>query len=638
MANKQNNLWSNDFFNSEWNKGYNGVNFQPNFSNTFTNQTRTDFASQFSRNTNKIINDSKFKIGMALNNSADLGMSTLGNQYLTESLNVDPLDVITTPSSNSSNSSTDFGNNYGQQALQFGLKAGKQIASQVGGKAGKVIGDTINLGGTIAEAAGAFGKGSLFNIGSTASAGLKNVGTGASIAGAAFDLLGNFLPDKQEYSGPKGDITSTIDQSYDALSNLAFAFGPIGAIVGGGMKGLSFIGKGLNALGGGTDAMTTQDAILGSSLLNIPFGMINGFGGKRADTITKNQDAFTSVGNSYTGTQQLVDSAVEKSNKKYGLLSSGARHSANRLIDKANNQQDILSNIADITDDRRDIMNSMQGYNNIRRQRYLNGGYDQSAVHIGKKGMKFETVIEEYDPLEHYSYIPEEDEFVNSFKNGGIIEEYDPLENQRSLEELIEYAKKQNPRFIQRLNEPVKYITDENGDKMSHRLSYVEIDNNAIVFPEVFEDKKGNLIYDKENAIKHALDNKDYLIMSPQEAEVFSNNGYKQGWPLFFNFFKFKEGGSFNVIPEGALHARLHHMENDENITKKGIPVISENEYGQIQQQAEIEKEEIIFRISVTKKLEQLAKEGTDEAAIEAGKLLVDEIFNNTIDNTNKLI
>jgi hypothetical protein len=29
-----------------------------------------------------------------------------------------------------------------------------------------------------------------------------------------------------------------------------------------------------------------------------------------------------------------------------------------------------------------------------------------------------------------------------------------------------------------------------------------------------------------------------------------------------------------NVIPEGALHARLHHMDNAKGLTKKGIPVV----------------------------------------------------------------
>jgi hypothetical protein len=39
---------------------------------------------------------------------------------------------------------------------------------------------------------------------------------------------------------------------------------------------------------------------------------------------------------------------------------------------------------------------------------------------------------------------------------------------------------------------------------------------------------------------------------------------------------KFKEGGSFNIIPEGALHARKNNMEV-ENITKKGIPVVDKD-------------------------------------------------------------
>jgi hypothetical protein len=85
-----------------------------------------------------------------------------------------------------------------------------------------------------------------------------------------------------------------------------------------------------------------------------------------------------------------------------------------------------------------------------------------------------------------------------------------------------------------------------------------------------------------------------------------------------------------NVIPEGALHARKHHMENDEHITKKGIPVVDLDG----KQQAEIECNEIIFRKEVTKKLEELAKDGSDEAAIEAGKLLATEIIENTDDRT----
>jgi len=47
---------------------------------------------------------------------------------------------------------------------------------------------------------------------------------------------------------------------------------------------------------------------------------------------------------------------------------------------------------------------------------------------------------------------------------------------------------------------------------------------------------------------------------------------------------EFKEGGKMNVIPEGSLHARLHHMENAEGLTKKGIPVVSIAEGGELEQ------------------------------------------------------
>lgn len=95
---------------------------------------------------------------------------------------------------------------------------------------------------------------------------------------------------------------------------------------------------------------------------------------------------------------------------------------------------------------------------------------------------------------------------------------------------------------------------------------------------------------------------------------------------------KFQKGGKMNVIPDGALHAHKNHMDVD-GITSKGIPVVTEEDGGVIQH-AEIERNEIIFNKEVTEKLEALAKKGTDEAAIEAGKILSREIMENTQDNT----
>ena len=73
----------------------------------------------------------------------------------------------------------------------------------------------------------------------------------------------------------------------------------------------------------------------------------------------------------------------------------------------------------------------------------------------------------------------------------------------------------------------------------------------------------------------------------------------------------------------------------DGQITKKGIPVVSIEEGGEIVQHAEIEAAEIIFELSVTKELEKYWEDGSDEAAIAAGELLVKEILNNTDDNVN---
>ena len=113
---------------------------------------------------------------------------------------------------------------------------------------------------------------------------------------------------------------------------------------------------------------------------------------------------------------------------------------------------------------------------------------------------------------------------------------------------------------------------------------------------------------------------------------------------------EFKNGGSINVIPEGALHARKNNLTEInpelEGITKKGIPVISKEEGGEMIQHAEIERSEIIFSLEVTKKLESLReqynksedKSEKDNLAIEAGKLLAQQIMENTIDNTGELL
>ena len=329
----------------------------------------------------------------------------------------------------------------------------------------------------------------------------ENLGNTMGTAGQIADALSSFLPTKKEYEGDKGATTVGLDSFYDSASNIAMSINPV---VGGIMKVGGFVGDGINALTGGTDGMTTTDAIFGSTLGNLTgIGAINSAFGKKAHTIYKDNEAFATVGSSYGGVNDLVDKALNKSGKKYGLLSRSSRKKANQQIDEAKRQQNLMGEISDDATNAFTRQASMSDINNRRYAFQKLGGF-QNSLRVGKEGLKFPS-----------------------------------------------------PDQIRRAK-----------DTLRSR--------------------------------------------------------------------KFKDGGKMNVIPEGALHARLHHMDMD-GITKKGIPVITEEQGGEIVQHAEIERNEIIFTKEVTEQLEKLYKEGTDAAAIEAGKILAREIIENTIDNTGLL-
>ena len=97
---------------------------------------------------------------------------------------------------------------------------------------------------------------------------------------------------------------------------------------------------------------------------------------------------------------------------------------------------------------------------------------------------------------------------------------------------------------------------------------------------------------------------------------------------------KFAEGGS--ILPIGKLHKELNHMqelsEQFEDLTRKGIPVVTMDESGDMIQVAEIEHSEIILSKEITDQLESFWKDGSEEAMIAAGKLLAEEILYNMKD------
>ena len=355
---------------------------------------------------------------------------------------------------------------------------------------------------------------------------LAKLGNIAGTVGKYADMASAFLPQNSTYEGSYGHLAQGIDNLGNTASDVVMQFNPL---IGGIMKSGMLLGKGLSAIGLGTDGMTLQDSILNNNVMNAtPIGMLNAAFGKRSHNLDINKETEETVGSDYGDTYQDIYKAKQKANKKYGLFSTGARHSANRFIDRMNNYQDVMTGISDNA--QRVLAQSTDA--NIKRFSLgQDGGIKQQYLRVARIGAKLPKVKDKI--------------------------EWQPVIT---------------------IDNPIKL---EKGGDITIQIAVV-----------------------KEK---------------PKQEEV------KQEEPK-------------NVIPDGALHAHKHHMDNTDSLTQKGIPVVDDKG----EQQAEIEKDEIILHLKLTNKLEELqekyekaSKTEQDKLAIEAGKLLVEEILHNTIDNTN---
>lgn len=459
-----------------------------------------------------------------------------------------------------------------------------------------------------------------------------------------FGLAGSLIPQTEQSA-----LTTGLNQGYDAAANAVSAIPGVGTIIGGAMKVGGMLSDGLTALGVGTDQMTTADKILDSKFLKLtPVGLINSIGAKKADTITKDNEAFEQVGSSYGGTQATVDDALTKSGKKYGLFSGGARNKANKQIHNAQMQQVKMGNIAD------EAQMAFVASNNplLGTQLQLNGGYQQNTVRAGKSGLKMDkdfakrVVKLSKGQKEKRKKIQEEVrmEEAAGFQKGGVVDGITGAAPKVTFESWY------------------KTIPVDRNDTTSYNLRRAfelapKEELEAWRTSSVSDLKNGknhlNSVYlDPETGIYEFMKAKDHPTLKYElewynskdpEAVKFRNSYDLDTSGDYYRYVpkKFAEGGKVNVIPSGALHAHKHHLENVdekfEEVTTKGIPVITEEKGGDIKQHAEVEREEIIFNLEVTKQLEKLMQDGSDEAAIEAGKLLVHEILENTVDNTGLL-
>lgn len=495
-----------------------------------------------------------------------------------KNMNLQQMEAYTTPS---------FGS-------QFGANIQNYATSYAINKLGNSIGLESSINGLTSGLINSNGVATRM-IGGAANSALKNVAVGA-IAGAT-KAAGKSLTTAAIGSGLKAGAKGALSSMGSASSIAGLANAGIQVAFGNQRK--AGWENAVNTVGGTASMIPGVGWGLGAGLA--AFNLIGGLTGKKTIAATgkdwQSRQAQSSVAGGYREAMEDIADA-ESREGSYSGWNSGARRRANRLIAKTNNWKDTMWDWAqrnDLNDIRSNQMNSI---NNNQYQTDISGGYDLSnsgRMLVAKKGAKL---------FDSYKSIKEYTKRIKSAKQGSkLVKEESKVEEPIIDKELERYY-----------DDPLFSTKSKYNDDFHQGGSWSE---------------DGKTFTPSEFSL--------FNFTQEQIAEALSKEFPEASLNITDEVRAFKEGGKvnsrdMNVIPEGALHARLNHMDN-KDFTKKGIPVVAKDG-DKLEQTAEIERDEIIFNLSVTNKLEELMKDGSAKAALEAGKLLAEEILHNTIDNT----
>lgn len=372
-------------------------------------------------------------------------------------------------------------------------------------------------------------------------------------------------------------------------------------------------------------------------------------------------DPTTAGASGFSGVMSDSNTAQEKSGQSYSigmkLFGSGKVKRQNNFITNTNIETGRTQDLLSQSNNKMNASNQAT-WNTATRDSMKLKGLTGSNVNYGlvaKKGTKLNNLLEAKASikLQKGGKLSKEQEFVDS-----ILKQHKDLD------------------WVQRLydkNAPSIYLY--NGERGTHLLSD---DGKGYVFPTIIKGKDGKLYKLLEDeAYDYAKETNTGIQLDKDYGKWFASNGYKLGTNVnndinpdtgipFHNTYKgdtlpfpipnsekidktslpdqlpmHKDGGNVNIIPNGALHKNKHNLDEVlpteiiDEITNKGIPVISSDGDGGVIQHAEVEKEEVILYKELTNKLEKLYKDGSDESALEAGRILAKELIENTIDNTD---
>ena len=480
----------------------------------------------------------------------------------------------------------------------FGQQLGSNIQNYAASYAINKLGDSVGLNSAINGLTGGLTNSNgvaTRMIGGAANSALRNVAVGA-VSGAA-KAAGKSLTTSAISSGLKAGAKGALSSmgSASGIAGLANA----GIQVAFGNQRKSGWENAVNMVGGIASMIPGVGWGLGAGLA--AFNLIGGLTGRKTIAATgkdwQSRQAQSSVAGSYGGAMEDIADA-ESREGSYSGWNSSARRKANRLIAKTNDWKDTMWDWAqrnDLNDIRSNQMNSI---NNNQYQTDISGGYDLSnsgRMLVAKEGAKL---------FDSYKSIKEYTKRIKSAKQGSKLVKEEPKVEEPIIDKELE-------RYY---DDPLFSTKSKYNDDFHQGGSWSE---------------DGKTFTPSEFSL--------FNFTQEQIAEALSKEFPEASLNITDEVRAFKEGGKvnskdMNVIPEGALHARLNHMDN-KDFTKKGIPVVAKDG-DKLEQTAEIERNEIIFNLSVTNKLEELMKDGSAKAALEAGKLLVEEILHNTIDNT----
>ena len=371
----------------------------------------------------------------------------------------------------------------------------------------------------------------------------------------------------------------------------------------------------------------------GEMLSAIPgMGWLTGIFAQKTDSADKSA-YIDGMSSGYSKSVQDINAAVDGGGKKM-LFGAGKM---NAFIQKQNEANDLITSIA---------MESEMARQNDAAILYQSQNFNKYSgttprLLMAKKGIKFQELDSAKALLQRLT-----DKKVRGLNINSLLTDIVTLFSPNSVANTSSTVSKFvastkdgiQPKDVSTLIKDSLYDSEKDPQAIGAKIVETVVAHK----PELQRVFKKNGLEKYTSILDNPNNLKNIQILGGILSSISQNKSYEEGGDIS----KYQLGGkiidpSKNIIPDGALHKNHNHLSeyNDElkdQITTKGIPVVSENADGTITQHAEVEVGEVIFNLANTKIIEeywqQYKETGDDSIAIECGKFLTRELLRNTVD------